>query len=569
MYIGPCDLAEQLPRICKKCRAAGVNSIKMYVIFNPNRWLHFWLVFIFSFGFVKAQSISSSVNPVNSKLSWHVIVPKTNDHWIWVKAVDSTGYEIFPRRYSQGPIDLWFEPQPGTAQGTLLTVTYGEFYGGSGQSDDPWNDLKTMRGPLGNAPTKGIEFDMTNHSTHDWFFTFKWGSAEDNFQISPSTTGSTVAFTTYRDDQLRPDGILVTAHQIVTSTNGSVQVTAVGALSFGVFLPARCAIKGLDGHYPSILLDIGVEPIAPLPLTPTPNPITNPNPDPYPLTPIPVTPTPLPLPPIPVFNNIPAPNSVAPTTIDNAAIVGAIDNLNTQQAARAAKQLDEDTKNAQAIIDALNGKNGTGNDEESHGNGGAAASSAAAQASAQFPHLSPPATFSRGEMPVLSIALPSAFGGQTFNLNPFTNERFSLICAWHRRACEWLAIILFGFWASKQASSYIRGVNSAPQAKGNTVVAGTGGQATALIAASAITAVVLTGVVAVLSFATTNLGAGTLLSAVGIDPIDGLIGGSTWMLDQLFPLGAIVAYFSGRLIWHFAAGSAYAVAASFIRFIVP
>ena len=199
----------------------------------------------------------------------------------------------------------------------------------------------------------------------------------------------------------------------------------------------------------------------------------------------------------------------------------------------------------------------------------AAGASAGSAESGMITQFSAPSVGSTGAAPDFTIAMPAAFGGKSFNLNPFSSDRFAAICAWHRKACEWLAVVLFGLWCAKEAGAMIRGVNTANQAKGNAVVAGTGGQATALIAAGAITAVVAVALVAIMTFATTNVGGGTLLSLIDDDPFSGLVGGAVWMMDRLFPLGAIVACFAGRLVWQAAAQSAYVSAAAVIRFIVP
>lgn len=199
-----------------------------------------------------------------------------------------------------------------------------------------------------------------------------------------------------------------------------------------------------------------------------------------------------------------------------------------------------------------------------------AGDSAGANEAGKVPQLDGPGSLSTsGAAPVFAVALPAAFGGRVFDLNPFQSERFASIAAWHRKACEWLAIVLFGVWCSVEAGKMVRGVNTANQAKGNTVVAGTGGQATSLIAAGLITVVVAIALVAIGAFATTNLGGGTLLGMIDDDPFSGLLGGTVWMMDQLFPLGAIVSCFVGRLVWQAAAQTAYVTAAAAIRFIVP
>lgn len=564
----------------------------MYAFLNSHRWLLVWVVFIFPLGRAGYASTAGTVQgsfttAFGATLHANMTLTGCNDGNGTQLIVDCSSDMNFG-----GFIDL-----SGTvtyADGHTKTSNYG-YAGGISHI--------TINPDLGSSP-KSVTFATTGiwatHAYDDWGSPGMLAVGNPSATLVAEHAGITLKVINHLQSDPTHTGA-VNLH-IPNNTFGFAPPVTVGATStyqFAVekkdlpFTPTagfydRLLVGGgyhdsetqftrdlsqalCSESYPVVIIEIGTPPLPPPapPPDPTPNPTTNPNPDPFP-TPGPILPpAPLPTPdPIPPSPPLPPPVPIPPTPINDTEIVDAIDNLNKQQAERDAKQLEEDKKNTQAILDALKGS-GINMAGTPPSDAGAKAANAANSASALFPHLVGPSTFTRGEMPLLIVQLPRAFGGATFDLNPFKVERFSSICAWHRRACEWLAVILFGLWASREAASYIRGVHAAPQAKGNTIAAGTGGQATALIAAVAITAVVVVALVALLAFALTNFGAGTLLHAVGVDPMDGLLGGSAWMLDQLFPLGAIIAYFGGRLIWHFAAGTAYAIAAALIRFIVP
>lgn len=357
-------------------------------------------------------------------------------------------------------------------------------------------------------------------------------------------------------------GQVIGSHTQSPGASAHIITVTVPAGGGGVTLRATTTGAGrsgrsyVDGPEQTITQDL--ETITPRPApTPTPQ-----NPNPAPLLPTTA--------PAPETNQLKKPAAPSPSgpvwSAGNSSSVAAAqtDLLTSQIFREGIDRLAADEQNRLKAQKALTDANPT--TQERTMAGAAAAASEAAKV-ADFDSV--PSVQISNSAPIFNITLPAAFGGVQIDLNPFSNERFASICAWHRQACEWLAIVLFGLWCSKEAGQMLRGVNSTNQAKGNAVVGGTGAQATALIAAAAITAVVAVALVAFSSFATTNFGGSTLLSTFDDDPFSGMIGGSVWMLDQLYPLGAIVSFFVGRLVWQAAAQSAYAAAAATIRFIVP
>lgn len=171
--------------------------------------------------------------------------------------------------------------------------------------------------------------------------------------------------------------------------------------------------------------------------------------------------------------------------------------------------------------------------------------------------------------PDLSITLPSALGGQTFNLDPFSAGRFATVATWFRQAVKWLLGVLFFTHVVTVCAPYIRGISQAQQAKGNPVIGGTGAQATALVAAGLMTAAIITCIAALLAVAFADVGFGTLASVVSANPYAGLPGTAAYILDQLFPLGAIVLFFVGRPLVDLAFMKIFAAASTVVRFIVP
>ena len=89
------------------------------------------------------------------------------------------------------------------------------------------------------------------------------------------------------------------------------------------------------------------------------------------------------------------------------------------------------------------------------------------------------------------FTISEPFTGKTFDMNPFRSDRFGGVASWLRQLAVWLLVAGFAVYAVHEASGTVRDIAQSRQARGNTVVAGTGAQATALVAASAITITVM------------------------------------------------------------------------------
>lgn len=171
--------------------------------------------------------------------------------------------------------------------------------------------------------------------------------------------------------------------------------------------------------------------------------------------------------------------------------------------------------------------------------------------------------------PLLEIALPVAFGGATFDLNPFQSPRLLTVASWFRTAVAWLAIVLLGKWIWEQLAEWVRGYATIQQAKGNPVVGGTGAQATALAAAGLMTAAIVVAVTSLLawSFGTMNLPA--FVASVTTNPVATIPAGVLWMLDQILPVFTLVSCLVARISFNIYASSLFAGCAAVVRFIVP
>lgn len=176
---------------------------------------------------------------------------------------------------------------------------------------------------------------------------------------------------------------------------------------------------------------------------------------------------------------------------------------------------------------------------------------------------------SKGE-PDFTVSMPGKFGGKVFDLNPFRADRLGPVVDWFRLAVAWLCIVLYGIWISKEVGEWMKGVSTIRQAQGNTVVGGTGAQATALVAAAAITVAVSTFTVALIAWLSGDVvSISTMLQAIGLNPMSGVPSTVGWMLDRVFPIATMVTCLVARMSFNFYAAKIFAVAMTIIRWIVP
>jgi hypothetical protein len=167
----------------------------------------------------------------------------------------------------------------------------------------------------------------------------------------------------------------------------------------------------------------------------------------------------------------------------------------------------------------------------------------------------------------MTLHFPASLGGAVIDFDPFTPERLGSQASWFRAAWAWLVLMLFGAWANNHVKDTITHATVAPQAKGNTVVAGTGAQATALAAAGIITASIAVFIVALLGVA--DLKVAQVASTVSTSPLIGLSTKAAYLLDGLFPVQICISTMIGRVTFPLVALKLYVGVCAVIRFVVP
>ena len=173
------------------------------------------------------------------------------------------------------------------------------------------------------------------------------------------------------------------------------------------------------------------------------------------------------------------------------------------------------------------------------------------------------------DTPNFTVAMPSAFGGASYDLNPYRSDRLGPAIDWFRIAMAWVCIVVYGIWLSKEVSEWMKGASVLPQAKGNTV-AGTGGQLTAAAAAVVMTVVVSVFVVALVSWLAGDIVTFSLaISKASLNPTDGMPRAVAWMLDRTFPVATMITCLVARLTFNVYAAKLFAVCMTVIRYIVP
>jgi len=169
---------------------------------------------------------------------------------------------------------------------------------------------------------------------------------------------------------------------------------------------------------------------------------------------------------------------------------------------------------------------------------------------------------------ILAVTMPAAFGGATFDFNPFSGERMGPVMSWFKYALEWLTLVLLGVYVNKEMAQYARALGGVQQAKGNTY-AGTGGQLTALVAAGIMSAIIVVFITALVAWSFGAISMVSLVTAVSVNPLLGMAGGALWMLLQCFPVETIIAALLARLTFPLYAQTLYVGCVTSIRFVVP
>jgi len=200
---------------------------------------------------------------------------------------------------------------------------------------------------------------------------------------------------------------------------------------------------------------------------------------------------------------------------------------------------------------------------------GATASTAARALFATAPSALGYTPVAAGSAPLLSVTFPAAFGGAVFDLNPFSEGRLGGVATWFRQAMAWLTIVLLGAWVWKQVSWTAYVANSAQQAKGNPIVAGTGAQGTAFIAAGVMTVAVMAMMTALVAWSFNDINLSVFVTTAGSNPLTGMASGALWMLDRMWPVATMITAVVARMTFHMYSTPLWVGCLAVCRFVVP
>jgi len=139
-------------------------------------------------------------------------------------------------------------------------------------------------------------------------------------------------------------------------------------------------------------------------------------------------------------------------------------------------------------------------------------------------------------------------GTKVISLDPADYPIITAFAAWIKAFLAWTVFVGFEWWLWGQFKEIMREIQTgARPAKGNAVIGGTGAQATSLVVATAITAVVVT--VPTLFWAAADAGVTNILGIVTVNPAtDGSggdnVGRALYFLGVCFPLGTCLSTFT-------------------------
>jgi len=174
-----------------------------------------------------------------------------------------------------------------------------------------------------------------------------------------------------------------------------------------------------------------------------------------------------------------------------------------------------------------------------------------------------------GDGDFMKITMPASFGGATVDFNPFSPGRMGGLASWFRSAIAWVVLMTLAYMIFQETKQFFIAASAAQQAKGNTIAAGTGGQATSLLAAGLITAAFVTLVTALMGFTFGEITIPNLIANMTVNPTTSAPAHMMWFLDQFLPLATIITAFVARVAFPVYGQAVYAVFVTAVRFIVP
>lgn len=168
--------------------------------------------------------------------------------------------------------------------------------------------------------------------------------------------------------------------------------------------------------------------------------------------------------------------------------------------------------------------------------------------------------------PIFEIDMPVV---GVIDVNPFTPDRFGPLAAWVRILAFWAILYFFAMDVWGQIQQYVQAMSTMRQAQGNAVAAGTGAQATSLIAAGLITVAVVASMVLLLTFAFGDITIATFMSLFDNSPFQEIPAGVFWMLNQVVPVMFALTAILGKLTFRIWGTALFGVVSAIVRFVVP
>jgi len=170
-----------------------------------------------------------------------------------------------------------------------------------------------------------------------------------------------------------------------------------------------------------------------------------------------------------------------------------------------------------------------------------------------------------------TVHFPDARGHtRDIDLDPSHGAHMDTIAAWCKLVLTVLAFIAFESWCWDEFKSYMVALTHSPQARGNTIVAGTGGQATGLIAAG-ILAVILTSFPAALVaiFGSTFDGIGRFATSEIMPTSETVFAQAFYLVNLFVPVAVLATMALQAFVVRKASLLVYGLASMAIKFVVP
>jgi len=155
------------------------------------------------------------------------------------------------------------------------------------------------------------------------------------------------------------------------------------------------------------------------------------------------------------------------------------------------------------------------------------------------------------------------------NLNPLTVPAIASVAAWMKLVLTVLLLIGFEAWVWSQFDDYVKAFVQVPQAKGNTF-AGTGGQATGLIAAGILAALITSLPAAFFAVYGGSFTAIGILSSTELMPAtQSFFVAAFYVLSAFFPVSVALAVLAQWFVVRKAGTALFGVACIGVKFVVP